>query len=94
VVALFFVDAVLAEIKDRQAFIRLVEKYEASMPWAMRMGIDFTSHEAKLVNDATRRMEKRIARALKGNQPLHSYLIELEQKPLRDRKELPAPGVR
>lgn len=94
VVALFFVDAVLAELKDRQAFIRLVEKYEASMPWAMRMGIDFTSQEAKLVNEATKRMERRMARALKGNKPLHSYLLDLEQKPLRDRKELPAPGVR
>lgn len=91
-VGIFMIDATLADLKDADAFVDLVERHEASMPWAVRMGISFASKDAQIVNSATRSMEKRMKRYTKHNPPLISYLNQLQSVPMDERK--PAKNLR
>lgn len=87
-VLLFFIDSVLANLGDDQAFISLVEKHGNSLNWTIRLGIDFSAQDAEFINSATKQMHKKLTKSLKGNMNLKSYFLELQDKPIKDRKNL------
>jgi hypothetical protein len=87
---LFFIDSVLAELGDENAFISLVEEHENSLHWVIKLGIEFTAGDSDFVNAATKKIAKKTARAMRSNVNLHKYFHELQETPLRDRKDLPA----
>lgn len=82
VVLLFLFDAVLADMGDPSAFSQLVEKYDAMSSWTIRLGISAASEEAKFVNDATKKVEKRIQKSARNNMNLITHLQDLQTKPI------------
>ncbi|QDQ87236.1 hypothetical protein FMZ60_06335 [Alcaligenaceae bacterium SJ-26] len=84
VIALYLLDCVLADLKDAQAFERLVE-YEADMPWAIRLGISCEAQGNKFINNATRHIERRINKSTRNNFKLKEYISQLESVPLERR---------
>ncbi|MGF6489152.1 NACHT domain-containing protein [Pseudomonas frederiksbergensis] len=87
-VLLFFIDSVLANLGDDQAFISLVETHESSLNWTLRLGIDFSSQDADFINSATKQMHKKINKSTKNNINIKKYIMELQDKPIKDRKDL------
>lgn len=87
-VLLFFIDSVLANLGDDQAFISLVENHSNSLNWTIRLGIDFSSQDADFINSATKQMQKKIAKSAKNNTNLQKYFMELQDKPLKERKDI------
>ncbi|WP_139353631.1 NACHT domain-containing protein [Pseudomonas koreensis] len=87
-VLLFFIDSVLANLNDDQAFVSLVETYEGSLSWTLKLGIDFSSQDANFINSATKQIQKKINKSTKNNRNLHGYILELQDRPLKDRKDL------
>ncbi|WP_147468055.1 NACHT domain-containing protein [Pseudomonas coronafaciens] len=87
-VLLFFVDSVLANLGDDQAFIGLVENHSGSLSWTLRLGINFSSQDAQFINSATKQMYKKINKSSKNNFNLQKYFLELQDKPLNERKDL------
>ncbi len=87
-VLLFFVDSVLANLGDDQAFITLVEEHANSLSWTLRLGIDFSSRDACFINSATKQMCKKISKSSKNNLNLQKYFVELQNTPLNERKDL------
>ncbi|MCU7237174.1 NACHT domain-containing protein [Pseudomonas peradeniyensis] len=85
---LFFIDSVLAELNDKNAFISLVENHENSLHWAIKLGIEFTSKDSDFVNSATKKIAKKTAKAMRGNINLHKYILELQDTPINKRKDL------
>jgi hypothetical protein len=88
-VLLFFIDSVLANLGDDQAFKSLVEDHANSLNWTLRLGIDFSSQDADFINSATKQMQKKISKSAKNNMNLQKYFMELQDKPLNERKDLP-----
>jgi len=87
-VLLFFIDSVLANLGDDQAFVSLVENHANSLNWTLRLGIDFSSQDAEFINSATKQMQKKISKSAKNNINLQKYFLELQDKPLNERKDL------
>lgn len=87
-VLLFFIDSVLANLGDDQAFVSLVEKHENSLNWTLKLGIDFSSQDANFINATTKQIQKKITKSSKNNYNLQKYFLELQDRPLKERKDL------
>ena len=88
IVLIFFVDAVLAELKDPSAFEALVDRHEASINWTLRLGIFYSSADVSFMNDTTKAINRKIEKSSKGNNKLMEYFNILETIPLTDRKKI------
>jgi len=82
----FFIDSVLSSLGSVDAFVRLVDTHEHQLKWALRMGITCAAGDVAIVNDATRRIEKKNRRNMSGNHSLQKYIYEMQTVPLQKRK--------
>ncbi|VXB60553.1 putative NTPase (NACHT family) [Burkholderia sp. 8Y] len=88
VVLIFLLDAVLASLNDANAFKSLVDRHDANLSWAIRLGIKYSAQEVSFINSATTYMERKIKKSLKGNIGMSHYIEQLESTPLLERKDL------
>lgn len=89
IIAIFFTDAILCELEDESAFVSLVDRYEASLSWTVRLGIYHASADVEFINRTTKQLGKKIDKSMKGNLSLLRYIQMLESTPLRERKDTP-----
>lgn len=87
-VLMFFLDSVLAALGDESAFLTLGTEYESSLDWVLRMGINHAANDVGLVNAVTKKIGKRVNKAMKGNTGFKNYILEVEGKPLDERKQV------
>lgn len=87
-VLIFFIDSVLASLGDEHAFKSLVDEHQKSLSWALKLGIDFSAQDAEFINTATKAMIKKISKSVKGNHNLQQFIMDIQDKPMKDRKNL------
>jgi hypothetical protein len=87
-VFIFFVDAVLAALGDKSAFVSLAERHEVSLSWSLRLGIKFAGQDVSLVNEATKRMDRKLHKSRKDNPQLGRYFNAIQSEPLKDRADI------
>lgn len=89
-VALFFMNSVLASLGDKRAYATLIADYGATMPLEFRIGIVEHSDEAGLKTDAIDRYAKRLHRSVRTNPAMASSLkaLTVQRKPETASKEL------
>lgn len=94
VVLIFLLDTVLAALGDESAFKSLVDRHEAQLSWAVRLGIANAARDVEFINEATKRMERKIKRNLSGgkNAGLIKYVDSIEKTPINERKDLVKPN--
>ncbi|WP_124094362.1 NACHT domain-containing protein [Burkholderia gladioli] len=88
IVLIFLVDTVLSSLNDSTAFESLVDRHEAHLGWAVRLGIQYSSNEISFINSATQYVEKKARKSMKGNSGIMSYLKALESTPMEARKDV------
>lgn len=89
-VMIFFIDSVLGYLGDESAFISLANEHESSLTWTLKLGIEFSAKDVGLINIATKKMSKKIIKASKGNRNFNTFILEIQDRPMKDRKDLPA----
>lgn len=86
--SIFLFDTVLASLGDKHAFVSLTDKRESTLSWTIRFGITKAAQDVDLINTATKKMEKRISKATKGNRPFINYIEQVQEVPIAERKNL------
>lgn len=84
---IFLIDTVLACLGEKDAFISLTDKRESTLSWTLKFGINLAAQDVDLINSATKKMEKRINKAVKGNIPFMNYITQVQETPIRERKD-------
>jgi hypothetical protein len=84
----FLLDAVLAKLGSIDAFVRLVDENEKELKWAIRMGITCAAADVSMVNEATKRIEKKNRKWASTNKSLQHYLNEIQSVPINTRAKL------
>ncbi len=76
-IASFFVDAVRAGLKEKDAFKFLTTKDLGSLPWVVKLGIQHVVQDDELELEHVSKLAKRIRKARKNNPGLHKYIHDL-----------------
>lgn len=86
IVCIFLLDTILCSLNDKSAFVNLIDRHESALNWTVRLGIWHASADANFVNQATKAMQRKLEKSLKGNHALTKYIEVLESTPLSERK--------
>ena len=69
----------------KDAFSSLILDHMASLPLAVKLGVPHASADAKIANDAIKKLQKKLNSAGKGNVGYHEGIKTLYEVPLKSR---------
>lgn len=84
-VAAFFIASIRAGLGNKKAFEALIGDHLSNLPIVVKLGIGHASTDAQVTNDAIKRLEKKMTRSKKENQPLFTSLYSV---PMKERKDI------
>ena len=87
VIAAFFVASVRAGLGCKDAFVELIDDHYASLTLPIRLGVTHAACDADFINDAVKRLNKKILRSRRGNRGIDQSTKILYEVPLDERKQ-------
>lgn len=86
-IAVFFVSSIRAGLGCTDAFTPLVESHYSALPQSIRLGISHAAEDVGLINDAIRRLRKKIDKSERDNVGVRRARAVLYNVPLSSRDE-------
>lgn len=85
VIAAFFVSSIRAGLGCKDAFVALIDDHYASLTLPIRLGVTHAASDADFINDAIKRLNKKVLRSRRGNRGIDESTKILYETPLDER---------